>query len=95
MKISDLDVPPYGRICAAIIPAIPVFRSTNQNKFAMPSHEADPAALPVELFECEIANDRPQPSVRPGGMGARGVPFARRGFADGQLSSQARGLSGI
>ena len=61
----------------------------------MPSHEAEPAALPVGLFVCEMENDRPQPSVRPGGTGVSGVPFAKRGFADGQLSSQARGLSGI
>lgn len=78
-----------------MIPPTLLVRSANQNRFAIPSHEAVPAALPVSSGKWLIENENPHPSVCPSGLGANGVGFASSGFATGLNSLQSLGRLGI
>lgn len=78
-----------------MIPPIPFCLSANQNRLATPSHEPDPAALPVGLCVWLNEDERPQPSVRSSGQGNNGVGFAISGFPVGVYSLHFRGMLGI
>ena len=77
------------------MPPIPFVRSANQKRFASPSQEPDPAALPVGLSVWLNEKDRPQPSVRSSEQGISGQGFASSGLPDGVYSLQYRGIVGI
>lgn len=76
-------------------PPTPLSLSANQNKFATPSQDPEPAALPVALFEWLREKERPHPSVKSSAHGTIGQGFARSGFPDGVPSLQYRGIAGI